>query len=59
MENESIIEKSTCEWASPVVLVGKNDGTMRMYINFQRLNKVTPMDAYIHELKFQCEFVYK
>ena len=46
MEDEGIIEKSTSEWASPIVLVGKNDGTMRMCIDFRRLNEVAPMDAY-------------
>ena len=46
MEEKGVIEKSTSEWASPMVLVGKQDGSMRVCVDFRCLNEVTPMDAY-------------
>ena len=33
-------------WASPILLVGKKDGSMRMYINYRCLNEVTGVDQY-------------
>jgi hypothetical protein len=46
MLKEGIIEKSTSEWAFPIVLVKKNDGTWRMCDDFRRLNSVAQGDAY-------------
>ena len=46
MEEKGIIEKSKSEWASPIVLVGKKDGSMRMSMDNRRLNEVTRGDPY-------------
>lgn len=37
---------STNDWASPIVLVGKRDGTIHLCVDFRRLNKSTHVDAY-------------
>ena len=38
-----IIEPSSSDWASPMVIVKKNDGNC---VDYRRLNSVSQMDAY-------------
>ena len=46
MEKYGIIEKSTSDWFSLIVLAKKKDGTLRFCIDFRRLNSVSKADAY-------------
>ena len=46
MINLGIIEECESPWSSPVVLVPKKDGKIRVYIDYQQINSITTPDKY-------------
>ena len=46
MKVGGVIEPSTSDWVTPIVVVRKKDGGIRLYVDFRRLNSVSRMDAY-------------
>ena len=47
MQEQGIIEPSTSEWASPVVLVKKKDGALRLCVDYRKLNGASLSDTYL------------
>jgi hypothetical protein len=46
MLDKDIIKPSASPWASPIVLVQKKDGTVRLCVDYHKVNSVTRKDAY-------------
>lgn len=56
MLRAEVIELGTAEWASPVVLVPKNDATMRFCVDYRNLNAAVVWESYL--ILLLDEFVY-
>ena len=41
-----IIEPSASEWCSPMVIIKKNNGALRICVDYRKLNSVSQVDAY-------------
>ena len=52
--DEGIIRPSTSEYASPIVLVKKKNGDMRMCVDYREINKITQKDSYPLPLIEDC-----
>ena len=46
MLSKDVIQRSSSPWASPFVLVGKKDGSIRFCIDYRKVNSITRKDAY-------------
>ena len=46
MLEEGVIEPCVSEWASPMVIIKKKDDTIRLCVDYRRLNAEMMMDAY-------------
>uniref|UniRef100_A0A8R1IJ24 Reverse transcriptase domain-containing protein n=1 Tax=Caenorhabditis japonica TaxID=281687 RepID=A0A8R1IJ24_CAEJA len=46
METRKVIRKCRSPWASPVVLVKKKDGSIRMCVDYRKLNTVIKLNAH-------------
>ena len=46
MLSTGIIEPTTSEWSSPIVLIRKQDNTSQLCVDYCKLNQMTKTDAY-------------
>ena len=46
MQKSHVIQPSESPWASPVVLVRKKDGSLRLCVDYRALNSVTKADSF-------------
>ena len=46
MQRQGVIQPSTSPWASPMVLVRKKDGDLRLCVDYHHLNSVTKTDTF-------------
>ena len=46
MQKSQVIQPSESPWASPIVLVRKKDGSLRLYVDYRTLNSVTKADSF-------------
>nr|GEX98414.1 putative reverse transcriptase domain-containing protein [Tanacetum cinerariifolium] len=58
LSNKGFIRPSSSPWGAPVLFVKKKDGSFRMCINYQELNKMTVKNRY-HQLRVREEDVPK
>lgn len=51
LKSMKLIELAQSEWASPIVLAPKKDGSIRLCIDYSRLNAINIRDSYeIHRM---------
>lgn len=43
---QEVITESRSPWRSPLVVVSKQDGTLRLCVNFIKLNAISKFDAF-------------
>ena len=46
MLKQGIVEPASSEWTSPIVIIKKKDDTIRLCVDYRRLNVMTKVDAY-------------
>ena len=46
MLKQELIEPSESPWSSPIVLIRKKNGTMRLCIDYRKVNDVTKKDSF-------------
>ena len=46
MKEDGVIRYAKSEWASPILLIPKSDGSMRFFVDYRRLNELTVQDSY-------------
>ena len=46
MLDTGTLERSRSEWAAPIVLVKKKEGSLRLCVDYRQMNFITQMDAY-------------
>ena len=46
MPKQGIIKPVSSEWASPIVIIKKEDDTIYLCVDYRRLNAMTQLDAY-------------
>ena len=46
LKRDGVVEKSTSEWSSPVILLKKKSGDIRVVIDFRKVNSVSKKDAF-------------
>ena len=54
MKQLGVIEPAYSEWASPVVLVPKSDGSLRFFVDYLKLNALTERDRYPLPRMYEC-----
>ena len=56
MEAHGIIQPANSGWAAPIMIVREKDGTIRLCVDYRRLNSVTHSDSHVRGTELQsCE----